>query len=114
MMPRYERFAALLLAVLMLFSLLPAQALAEESSSADSDPSMTAVTKPAPEPDPEPEPNNGAGNGQTVLYITYKPEHHFHGAAPSKDELVEAERISQDEFSRMMDRWMRDNARKKF
>ena len=49
-----------------------------------------------------------------MFHITYNPEYHFEGAAPSRDDLVEAERMSQDEFNRKMEQWQKDNARKRF
>lgn len=58
-----------------------------------------------------PEPESGDG---TILHITYNPEYHFEGGAPSRDDLVEAERMSQDEFNRKMEQWQKDNERKRF
>lgn len=48
------------------------------------------------------------------ISIIYKPEYHFSGAAPSKDDLVDAERMSQEEFDRKLRRWMKDHDRKDF
>lgn len=64
--------------------------------------------------------NGGTGdgpepqNGTPIYYFTYAPQHHFHGGAPSKEDMVEAEHMSQEEFNRMMDQWVKDNARKRF
>ena len=58
-----------------------------------------------------PEPQSGDA---PMFHITYNPEYHFEGAAPSRDDLVEAERMSQDEFNRKMEQWQKDNARKRF
>lgn len=57
--------------------------------------------------EPQPVTANGAP-------ITYAPVYNFNGAAPTKDDLVEAERMSQAEFNEMMEQWQRDNDRKKF
>lgn len=46
--------------------------------------------------------------------ITYAPVYNFNGSAPTKDDLVEAERMSQSEFNEMMAQWQRDNDRKRF
>ena len=46
--------------------------------------------------------------------ITYRPEYHFDGGAPSKEDLVEAERISQEEFDQKMRQWIKDRDRKTF
>lgn len=47
------------------------------------------------------------------LSLLYKLRN-FNGAAPTKDDLVEAERMSQAEFNEMMEQWQRDNDRKRF
>ena len=57
--------------------------------------------------EPQPATVNGAP-------ITYAPVYNFNGAAPTKDDLVEAERMSQAEFNEMMEQWQRDNDRKRF
>lgn len=46
--------------------------------------------------------------------INYSPVYNFNGGTPTKDDLVEAERISQEEFNEMMEQWQRDNDRKSF
>ena len=61
-------------------------------------------------PDPQPQP----ADGPPPYQITYAPQYHFEGAAPSKEDLAEAERMSQEEFDRHMARWTKDNDRKKF
>lgn len=45
-------------------------------------------------------------NSQQPLQITYAPQYTFTGGAPSKGDLVDAERMSQDEFSRMANQWL--------
>lgn len=57
---------------------------------------------------------NGPEVGKPVYYITYSPQYSFNGEAPSKEDLVEAESMSQEEFNRMMDRWAKDHSRKDF
>lgn len=49
-----------------------------------------------------------------IYQITYHPEYHFEGAAPNRDDMVEAERMSQDEFNQKMAQWVKDNDRKRF
>lgn len=46
--------------------------------------------------------------------ISYAPVYNFNGGAPSKEDIVEAERMSQAEFNEMMKQWQRDNDRKRF
>lgn len=46
--------------------------------------------------------------------IQYSPVYKFYGAAPSKEDLMQASRMSQDEFDRMMKKWQKDNGRFKF
>lgn len=43
--------------------------------------------------------------------IHYSPQFIFQGEAPSKNDMVEAARMSKDEFARMMKDWQRDNKR---
>lgn len=57
------------------------------------------------------EPQPATANGAP---INYAPVYNFNGAAPAKDDLVEAERMSQAEFNEMMEQWQRDNDRKRF
>lgn len=61
----------------------------------------------------------GGGGGEPepdgpVYHIVYNPEYHFEGAAPSREDLTEAERMSQEEFDRRMAQWVKDNSRKRF
>lgn len=46
--------------------------------------------------------------------ITYSPTLQFYGDAPSKDDLTDALRMSQDEFDMMMERYMKRNRRVSF
>lgn len=48
------------------------------------------------------------------IYITYSPVYNFEGEAPSKEDLVEAEKISQAEFNRMAQQWLKDVQRSRF
>lgn len=57
------------------------------------------------------EPQPATANGAP---INYAPVYNFNGAAPTKDDLVEAERMSQAEFNEMMEQWQRGNDRKRF
>ena len=62
---------------------------------------------------PQPAP---AGGGQPGPYpsIVYNPTYQFYGGTPSKEDLVEAGRISQEEFNEMMDKYKRDHDRTDF
>ena len=62
---------------------------------------------------PQPAP---AGGGQPGPYpsIVYNPTYQFYGGTPSKEDLVEAGRISQEEFNEMMDKYKRDHGRTDF
>lgn len=46
--------------------------------------------------------------------IQYSPVYKFYGAAPSKEDLMQASKMSQDEFSKMMKKYEKDNGRFKF
>lgn len=62
------------------------------------------------EPSGEPVPADGPG-----YVINYAPHYHFEGgSAPSKDDLTEAEHMSQEEFDRRMAKWLKDKDRKGF
>lgn len=57
--------------------------------------------------EPQPAPAGG-------VPIHYAPVYNFNGGTPTKDDLVEAERMSQAEFNEMMEQWQKDNDRKRF
>ena len=61
--------------------------------------------------DPDPDDPEGGGS---VYHITYAPQYCFEGGAPSREDMTDAEHISQEEFERRMNQWMKDNARKRF
>lgn len=61
------------------------------------------------DPDPD-DPEDGG----PVYHITYAPQYCFEGGAPSREDMTDAEHISQEEFERRMNQWMKDNARKRF
>jgi hypothetical protein len=63
---------------------------------------------------PQPQPATANGAPAPPVQITYAPSYHFEGDAPSKDEMVEAERMSQEEFEEHIRKWMRDNDRTSF
>lgn len=48
------------------------------------------------------------------MTITYAPVYRFEGSAPSKTEMVQAEKMSQSEFDKMMRQWQKDRGRVKF
>jgi TP901 family phage tail tape measure protein len=50
-------------------------------------------------------------NNQSDAQITYSPTLQFYGSTPSKEDIVEAGRVSQDEFNEMMQQYMKDNGR---
>ena len=58
---------------------------------------------------PQPAPAGGP-----PIHVSYAPVYQFHGAAPSKEDMVEASRISQEEFDEFMAQWMKDHDRKDF
>ena len=60
-----------------------------------------------------PDPDDPEGGGP-VYHITYAPQYCFEGGAPSREDMTDAEHISQEEFERRMNQWMKDNARKRF
>lgn len=62
---------------------------------------------------PDPAPGDPDGGGP-VYHITYAPQYCFEGGAPSREDMTDAEHISQEEFERRMNQWMKDNARKRF
>ena len=55
-----------------------------------------------------------AGSPAPTYQISFSPVYHFEGEAPSRDEIIEANRISAEEFAERMDQWMRDNDRRVF
>ena len=46
--------------------------------------------------------------------INYSPSFNFYGGTPSKEDMVEAARISQEEFNEKMERWMHRRDRMQF
>lgn len=61
----------------------------------------------------DPDPDDPEGGGP-VYHITYAPQYCFEAGAPSREDMTDAEHISQEEFERRMNQWMKDNARKRF
>ena len=61
----------------------------------------------------DPDPDDPEGGGP-VYHITYAPQYCFEGGAPSREDMTDAEHISQEEFERRMNQWMKDNARKRY
>lgn len=61
----------------------------------------------------DPDPNDPESGGP-VYHITYAPQYCFEGGAPSREDMTDAEHISQEEFERRINQWMKDNARKRF
>ena len=60
---------------------------------------------------------NGSGTGtrsEASPTFVFSPTYHFEGEAPSKSDLVEANRISQSEFEKMMRDYLRKNKRVAF
>lgn len=62
---------------------------------------------------PQPAPAGGGQPGPAPSII-YNPTYQFYGGTPSKEDMVEAGRISQEEFNEMMDKWKRDHDRTDF
>ena len=48
------------------------------------------------------------------MTITYAPVYRFEGSTPSKTDMVQAEKMSQSEFDKMMRQWQKDRGRLKF
>lgn len=53
-------------------------------------------------------------DGGSSYTIEYSPTLKFYGAAPSKDDLTDALRVSQDEFDSMMERYLKTHSRVSF
>ena len=62
---------------------------------------------------PQPAPAGGGQPGPAPSII-YSPTYQFYGGTPSKEDMVEAGRISQEEFNEMMDKWKRNHDRTDF
>lgn len=65
------------------------------------------------------EPDKGReDNPAPVIHVTYQPQYHFHGDAPRKEDIEQADRQSRAEFERWAEAWfdkrMRDFSRKSF
>lgn len=69
---------------------------------------------------PEGNGNDGDGDGGNPgptgdppppLVIYYQPHLHFEGGTPSREDIVEAGKITQEEFNRMAAKWQKDAAR---
>lgn len=50
-------------------------------------------------------------NNQSNAQITYSPTLQFYGGTPSKEDIVDAGRMSQDEFNEMIHQFIKDNER---
>ena len=48
------------------------------------------------------------------LIFVFSPTYHFEGEAPSKEDIVEANRMSQAEFEKLMKEWMKKHKRTSF
>ena len=55
--------------------------------------------------------NNQPGTADGIPQIIYNPVYHFDGEAPSKEDIVEANRMSQSEFEKMMKEYIRKHGR---
>ena len=53
-------------------------------------------------------------NDNSSYQITYSPTFQFYGEAPTQEDLVEASRMSQEEFNEMMDEWAKRQGRLSF
>lgn len=53
-------------------------------------------------------------NGNSEIRIEYSPTLQFYGDAPSRDDISDALRLSQDEFEDMMEKYLKKNARLAF
>ena len=48
------------------------------------------------------------------ITVTYAPVYHFEGEKPTKTDILQAEKMSQAEFDKMMRQWQKDKGRVKF
>jgi len=48
------------------------------------------------------------------MTFVFSPTYHFEGEAPSKEDIVEANRMSQAEFEKLMKEWMKKHKRTSF
>ena len=55
----------------------------------------------------------GGDSGDSPTFV-FSPTYHFEGEAPSKEDIVEANRMSQKEFEKMMKEYLRKNKRTAF
>lgn len=55
-----------------------------------------------------------AGRDNGAVSINYAPVYHFEGAAPTKDDIVQAEKESQSEFDKKMEQWLKRKRRTNF
>lgn len=53
---------------------------------------------------------NGTQSDNAPTFV-FSPTYHFEGEAPSKEDIVEANRMSQEEFEKMMKEYLRKNKR---
>lgn len=58
--------------------------------------------------------NKSGGSKSGPPNITYSPNYNFYGSAPTKEDMVEAARMSQEEFNEMMDEWSHGKDRLSF
>ena len=56
----------------------------------------------------------GAGGDNGAVSINYAPVYHFEGVAPTKDDIVQAEKESQSEFDKKMEQWLKRKRRVNF
>ena len=56
----------------------------------------------------------GEGGDNGAVSINYAPVYHFEGAAPTKDDIVQAEKESQSEFDKKMEQWLKRKRRVNF
>lgn len=56
----------------------------------------------------------GTGGDNGSVSINYAPVYHFEGAAPTKDDIVQAEKESQSEFDKKMEQWLKRKRRINF
>ena len=65
--------------------------------------------------DNAPMPGGGSSPAPSPVYtITFNPTYQFYGDAPTREDMIGAARISQDEFNDMMDAWTKDHSRRDF
>ena len=85
----------------------------QEISAPDVPVRSSVLTESISAPQNVPGSGSGKGEGETITFV-FSPTYHFEGDAPDRDEIVAANRMSEEEFAKMMKKWLRENKRTSF